>query len=348
MPGFRFKGTLAQMNLYYILSHTSAYFLLFLCSPVLLLLCLLNSVSFNPVKGKNNMAKSLSNPLPRRLLGRTGEKLSIIGMGGIVVMDEEEGHANKVVREAIEAGVNYFDVAPTYGNAEEKLGPALEPFRQEVFLACKTMEREKKAAENELNTSLKTLRTDHLDLYQMHSLETREDIDRAFGPNGAIETFVRAKKEGKTRFLGFSAHSVEAALAAMDLFDFDTVLFQINYVCYFKGNYGPQVVEKARQKGMGILALKAGARTVVKKGEEPPYKKCWYQPLEKEEEIRRAFAFALSQPITAALTPGEEKFFRLALEAASSFVWLKESEMMELKKEAQGIEPLFKYPAWPV
>jgi hypothetical protein len=99
---------------------------------------------------------------------------------------------------------------------------------------------------------------------------------------------------------------------------------------------------------MGILALKAGARTVVKKGEEPPYKKCWYQPLEKEEEIRRAFAFALSQPITAALTPGEEKFFRLALEAASSFVWLKESEMMELKKEAQGIEPLFKYPAWPV
>jgi aryl-alcohol dehydrogenase-like predicted oxidoreductase len=294
------------------------------------------------------MAKSLSGPLPKRLLGRTGEKLSIIGMGGIVVMDEEEGHANKVVREAFEAGVNYFDVAPTYGNAEEKLGPALEPFRQEVFLACKTMEREKKAAENELNTSLKTLRTDHLDLYQMHSLETREDIDRAFGPDGAIETFVRAKKEGKTRFLGFSAHSVEAALAAMDLFDFDTVLFQINYVCYFKGNYGPQVVEKARQKGMGILALKAGARTVVKKGEEPPYKKCWYQPLEKEEEIRRAFAFALSQPITAALTPGEEKFFRLALEAAGSFVRLKESEMMELKKEAQGIEPLFKYPAWPV
>jgi len=155
--------------------------------------------------------------------------------------------------------VNCFDVAPTCGDAEQRLGPALEPFRSEVFPACKTAERDRTGPERELNQSLKNLRTDHLDLYQMHSLETKEDVDQAFGPGGAIEAFVRAKKEGKTRFLGFSAHSVEAALAAMGLFDFDTVLLPINSGCWFKGNFGPQVVEKAQGKGMGILALKAGA-----------------------------------------------------------------------------------------
>jgi predicted aldo/keto reductase-like oxidoreductase len=292
------------------------------------------------------MSKSLSAPLPRRALGSTGEKLSIIGMGGIVVMEEEQAHADRVVREAFEAGVNYFDVAPTYNDAEQRLGPALEPFRNQVFLACKTAERDRAGSERELNQSLKTLRTDHLDLYQMHSLETKEDVDRAFGPGGVIETFVRARKEGKTRFLGFSAHSVEAALAAMDLFDFDTVLLPINFGCWFKGNFGPQVVEKAQGKGMGILALKAGAHRLRDESKDHIYKKCWYHPLLNEKQIVRSFRFTLSLPVTAALPPGEEKFFRIALNAASSFTPLTEAEKKALEREAGSIEPLFEYPSW--
>lgn len=292
------------------------------------------------------MEKTVSAPLPRRRLGSTGEELSIIGMGGIVVMDEDQEHAGLVVREAFEAGVNYFDVAPTYGDAEQKLGPALEPFRKEVFLACKTAERDRSGSESELNQSLKNLRTDHLDLYQMHSLETREDVDRAFGPAGAIETFVRAKKEGKTRFLGFSAHSVEAALAAMDLFDFDTVLLPINFGCWLKGNFGPQVVEKAQGKGMGILALKAGAHRLRDESKDHLYKKCWYQPLLDEKQIALSFRFTLSLPVTAALPPGEEKFFRIALDAARSFAPLAEEEKKALSREASLIAPLFEYPSW--
>ncbi|HUU26926.1 MAG TPA: aldo/keto reductase [archaeon] len=294
------------------------------------------------------MSEHDSSPLPRRVLGKTGEMLSIIGMGGIVVMDEEQEHANLVVREAYEAGVNYFDVAPEYGDAEIKLGSALEPIRKEIFLACKTDQRDRAGSQRQLEESLKRLRTDHFDLYQLHGIETREDIDKIFSPGGAMETLIRAKKEGWTRFLGITAHSVEAALAAMDLYDFDTILFQINYICWFNGNYGPQVVEKATSRGMGILALKAGARTCLAQGAERVYKKCWYQPLESEQEIARAFRFTLSLPVTAAIPPGEEKFFRLALKLAPSLAPLTETEKQELAKEAASIDPLFKYPAWPV
>ena len=298
-------------------------------------------------RGVAAAARTEPGPLPRRPLGKTGEHLSIIGLCGIVVSEVEQSHADQVVREAFEKGINYFDVAPSYGNAQDRLGPALEPYRKQVFLACKTTERDRAGSERELNQSLKTLRTDYLDLYQLHAITTREDIDKIFAPGGALETFVRAKKEGKVRFLGFSAHSVEAALAAMERYDFDTILFPINYVAWFKGNFGPQVVEKANEKGMGILALKAGAHHRFGKGEKNKYGKCWYLPLESEEEIARSYYFTLSLPVTACLPPGEEQFFRLALKVATSFVPPGELDRKNLQAAAaETANPIFEYPSW--
>ena len=116
--------------------------------------------------------------LPQREYGKTGMKLSIIGFGGIVVKDTEQKHANRIVAEAFERGVNYFDVAPTYGDAELKLGPALEPYRKKVFLACKTTERQRGGASEELKESLKRLRTDYLNLYQLHAItDVQKDVD---------------------------------------------------------------------------------------------------------------------------------------------------------------------------
>ncbi len=105
-----------------------------------------------------------SGGLEQRALGRTGERLSIVGLGGVVVMNTTTEQAAALVREAVDAGVNYFDVAPSYGNAEDMLGPALEPYRTRVFLACKTQKRTREAASAELESSLRKLRTDHLDL----------------------------------------------------------------------------------------------------------------------------------------------------------------------------------------
>ena len=104
--------------------------------------------------------------LPRREYGKNRIPLSIIGLGGVVVMGVEQNHANRVVAEAVERGVNYFDVAPTYGDAEVKYGPALEPYRKDIFLACKTTQRGREGAAAELKDSLSRLRTDYLDLYQ--------------------------------------------------------------------------------------------------------------------------------------------------------------------------------------
>src|SRR5262245_33871264 len=194
--------------------------------------------------------------LERRSLGRTGETLSIIGFGGIVVMDATPAQASARVAHAIDRGVNYFDVAPSYGNAEQMLGPALEPYRKQVFLACKTQKRDRAGATAELEQSLAHMRTDHFDLYQLHAVTPTEDVERIFAPDGALEAFVAARKAGKTRFLGFSAHSVPAALALMERFAFDTILFPINFATWHAGNFGPQVLEAAKGRQMGILALK--------------------------------------------------------------------------------------------
>jgi len=157
-----------------------------------------------------------SAPIARRALGQTGEQLSIIGFGGILVMDREPGAAANLVAEAVDRGINYFDVAPSYGNAQERLGPALAPYRNKCFLAGKTEGRMKDDSRAQLEQSLKLLKTDHLDLYQFHALTKMTDLDKVLGPGGAMETMEAAKKEGKIRYIGFSVHSVETALAALD------------------------------------------------------------------------------------------------------------------------------------
>ena len=244
----------------------------------------------------------------------------------------------------MDRGVNYFDVAPSYGNAQDRLGPALEPFRKKVFLACKTGKRDKAGSAEELENSLKILRTDHVDLYQFHGLTKMAELDQVLGPNGAMETFQAARQAGKVRFIGFSVHSVETALAALDRYAFDTILFPINFVLFSQANFGPQILEKARQKGMGILALKAMAKTTWPKSAPASdhfAPKCWYQPTAMPEEASLALRWTLSHPITAAVPPGDERYVRLAMDVAQKFTPLKEAEEKQLIASASGIEPIF-------
>ncbi len=282
--------------------------------------------------------------IEKRSLGKTGVKISMIGFGGIVVMDATTEQAAARVKEAIDFGINYFDVAPSYGNAEIMLGPALEPYRKDVFLACKTGQRDKEGARRELEQSLKNLRTDHFDLYQLHAVTTLEDVNKIFGPEGAIETFLEAREEGKVRYLGFSAHSVEAALELMNRFNFDTILFPFNFATWNAGNFGPQVMEKAKEKEMGILALKAMARGPWKEGATRTVKKAWYEPLMDPEEAKKGLRFTLSHPVAAAIPPGDEELFSLALRLAIDFKPLNASEVEEMKAKGLNTDPLFRYP----
>jgi predicted aldo/keto reductase-like oxidoreductase len=283
-------------------------------------------------------------PIPKRRLGKTNERLSIIGFGGIVVVGHEQSDADRFVREAYDRGVTYYDVAPSYANgeAEEKLGKALVGLRDRVFLACKTARRDRKGADEELRVSLARTRTNHFDLYQLHALTSMQDVDQALGKGGAIETLLEAKRSGVVRYLGFSAHSVDAALAAMERFAFDTILFPFNYVCYAAGNFGPQVLKAARSKGMGCLALKAMAYRPWPDGAERKYPKCWYEPLDEPDRAARALRFTLSEPITAAIPPGDVRLFRLAMDLAARHKPMSRAERERLLAEAKSVTPLFK------
>jgi aryl-alcohol dehydrogenase-like predicted oxidoreductase len=280
--------------------------------------------------------------MEKRTLGKTGAKLSVVGFGGILVTNVTPEQASQYVAKAIkERDVCYFDVAPSYGNAEERLGPALEPYRDDVFLACKTGKRTAAEAEQELHQSLKTLRTDHFDLYQLHAVSKLEDVDTILGPGGALETFVKAREQGLVRFLGFSAHSEEAALALMDAFDFDTILFPFNWVCWHKGHFGPSVLSKAHEKGMGILALKTLAKRRWKEGEQRKWSKTWYSPVDTFEEASLAVRFTLSKPITAGTSPGHFELFSWMCDAADQFTPLTPEEDAELARLSQDLEPIF-------
>jgi predicted aldo/keto reductase-like oxidoreductase len=188
------------------------------------------------------------------------------------------------------------------------------------------------------------MRTDHFDLYQHHAVTKKEDVERILGKGGAMEAFEEAKKAGKVRFLGFSAHSVEAALLLLDAFDFDTILFPVNYATWHAGSFGPQVLARAQEKKVGILALKALAKRPWPEGAEKRYPKCWYEPFDRPEEAEPALRFTLSHPVTAALPPGDETIYPMALALAARFRPLSTEEAETVKKRALAEKPLFRYP----
>ena len=286
-------------------------------------------------------------PLPRRPY-KDGIDLSILALGGIVVCGLSQEEAARRVAAAYDRGVNYFDCAPSYfdGEAEIKLGEALQPYRSKVFLAEKTMSRDAKGAREELERTLRRFHTDHVDLYQFHAVGSMEDVDKILAPTGAAETFFAARKEGKVRHLGFSAHDAPAALRLMDALELDSVLFPVNVNAWENGGFGPQILTKAKSKGMARMALKAlafGKWPADMKESDRKYPKCWYQPIDDREMARLALRFTFNHEITAAVPPGDERIFDLALELASMpLPQLSADELTGLKAKVSSLDPVFR------
>ena len=294
--------------------------------------------------GIKDIVSNTSGMVPKRPYGNTGINLSVIGFGGIVVTDTMQAQANAIVANAVARGVNYFDVAPSYGNAQEILGPTLVPYRNDIFLACKTGERYRDGAEKEFTASLDILKTDYFDLYQLHAISSvTKDVDAAFSKAGVMPFLMEAKKQGQIRHLGFSAHSHEAALAAMDRYDFDSVLLPVNFASYTKNSFGAQVIETAKAKEMAVLALKSMARQVWSDGDplKDRFAKCWYEPLALPNEIKLALAFTLSKQVTALLPPGEASLFQTALEIITKFKPVTAKEISYLDNMTTPLNPLF-------
>lgn len=251
----------------------------------------------------------------KNMLGKTGLSISPVTFGGIIDMNETQADADRYTAFAVEKGVNYFDVAPSYGDAQKRLGPALEPFRKDVFLACKTGKRMADGAKRELLDSLKTLRTDHFDVYQLHAMATWDDVDKAFGPGGAMETFLWAKKEGLIRNIGFSTHNEEVALKCLDLYPFDTVLFPMNWSMGINTGWGDRVSERAKKDGFGLLAMKTLILRMWEEGEERVYPKSWCRPIIGDEALGvAAMKYGLYKGGATLVPPGNFEHFCFMLD----------------------------------
>jgi len=277
-----------------------------------------------------------------RPLADKGVDVSIIGFGGIVIAKRPQDEADREVAAAFDRGVRYFDVAPQYQDAQQILGPALEPYRDQVTLACKTLERTAEGSQKELDDSLAKLKTDRFDIYQMHALSSMDDIDTALGEGGAIETFLEAKQQGKVRLLGFSAHDENAAMKAIESGHFDTMLVPLNYVTWTHGNFGPRMVDAARERGMGILALKAMARGRLAKGQEKKYPKCWYEPEDRQEVAELLLRWTLSLPgVSAAIPPGDPSLFHMAMDIAERYEPIDDAGCQRLEQLMTEASPIF-------
>ncbi len=282
--------------------------------------------------------------LPRRPLGKTGVKLSVVGFPGLALANVEQEACTAAVKSAFERGVNYFDVAPAYGQGkcEPKLGITLEGIdRSKYFLASKTKKRDAEGCRLELENSLRVLKTDYLDLYQLHHLVKASDARQALGPDGAMSVILKAKEQGKIRFIGYSAHTTKAALEVMHGFRFDTVMFPINFVEFYTRGFGKEVLALAAEQGAGVLAIKPLSWGAWPKDVKRT-REWWYRTVEEPRDVELAMRFALSQkPVAAGIPPSFLDLLDRSIEAAKKYQPLDAVAVSQLKQMAETRDSVF-------
>lgn len=270
-------------------------------------------------------ARPKAGEIPMRALGRTGQKLTVVGMGGarFHLLPFDEGAA--LVRHAYELGINYFDMARSYwnGRAEEVYGAAIPEFRKQIFLTGKTGKRARKEAAAELDTSLRLMKTDYLDLWQMHGVNLQDDIKKILAPGGALEAFVGAKKAGKCRFIGFTGHADPAFnLEMLRSYDgFDTMLMPLHAADTAYLSFEKNALPAAVQRGVGILGMKIFANAF----------------LLRAFSVRECLSYTLSLPVSA-VTLGFTTLGQLEddVRIAQGFKPLPPEEMEALRVRARS------------
>ena len=283
--------------------------------------------------------------MEKRKFGQTGHQSSVAILGGFAFSQCTQEETDELMEKVLDVGVNHIDVAPTYGHAEERLGPWLARERERFFLGCKTMERTKDGAAKELRESLERLQTDHFDLYQIHAITKGEELEAALGPNGALEAIQEAQSEGLTRFIGITGHGVKAPelfLTALERFDFDSVLFPINYVQYGDAKYWEDtenLLELCQEREVGTMIIKSITKGPW--GEKPHTHITWYEPFTEPDRIQEGVNFALSQNVTGICTAGDPQLLPKVLQACENFRPLNEQEQEALLKKGAQYEPLF-------
>ncbi len=287
--------------------------------------------------------------MKKNKLGNTGYDVSRIIYGGIVSTDVGQEKSDIYVENAIKAGVNYFDIAPSYGDAQEKLGVSLKNYRKDVYLACKTTCRLAEDAKKEFEQSLKHLYTDHFDVYQLHSLTTMEDIEQAFSKDGVLNMLLDYKKQGVINKLGISCHNEDVALRALELYDFDTVLFPTNWGICMGNGFGSRITKVVKEKGIGLLGMKSMIERAWDDEERyaSPYPKSWCKPFDPSHPaLLPAMRYATGElGADVIVTPGNYEHFSFAIEHEREvFAPYTDADRAILEKELTLIDGRYFFP----
>jgi aryl-alcohol dehydrogenase-like predicted oxidoreductase len=284
--------------------------------------------------------------IPTLPFGRTGHESTRIIFGAAALSDVTQDEADRTLALLEAHGINHFDTAASYGDAELRLGPWLEHHRDTVFLATKTGEREAGPAYDEIQRSLERLRVDHVDLIQLHNLVDETEWDTALGPGGALEAAVRARDEGLVRFIGVTGHGVTVARQhrrALERFDFDSVLLPYNYPMMQNDQYAADfeaLVAVCQERSVAIQTIKA--ITKAPWGDQPPTAATWYEPLREQGPIDMAVSWVLGRDAVFLNTVGDIHVLPMVLDAAERFDGSRPTDeaMRELSREWQ-MAPLF-------
>ena len=284
--------------------------------------------------GKTFAHASSPGTIPYRTLGRTGEKVSLLGIGGFHLGGGTvlESTAIKIVRTALDNGVNFLDNAWDYnkGASEIRVGKALrDGYRAKAFLMTKLDGRTAQSAAQQLDESLKRLQTDHVDLIQIHEVIRMEDADRVFAPGGAIETLVKARQAGKVRHIGFTGHKSPdihlhmLATADKHGFHFDTVQMPLNVMDAHFNSFGQRVLPVALKKNMGVLGMKSMGDPFILKSKTVTAVEC--------------LNFTMNLPVSVCITGCDSmKILQQALDVARNFKPLGEQEVAAILAKTEA------------
>jgi predicted aldo/keto reductase-like oxidoreductase len=276
----------------------------------------------------------------QRRLGRLGHQSSVLIYGAAALSEVDQDTADASVKLALDAGINHFDVAASYGDAELRLGPWMPTIRDRVFLATKTGLRDRDEAWVQINRSLERLQTDHLDLIQIHAVGDLEELDLVTRSGGSLEAAVRAREEGLAAAIGITGHGHQAPAThreALRRFPFDTVLSPLNWVLAqapaYLADYQALVAEVQAQDA-GLMIIKTVSRRNWPEGPVEHGYSTWYEPFTDQERIGAAVAWVLSHPeVTGIATPGDVRLLPLVIEAEQR---LPETNLAEAEQVLAG------------
>jgi aryl-alcohol dehydrogenase-like predicted oxidoreductase len=280
-----------------------------------------------------------------RRFGRTGHRSTVAIRGGAAFSSATQAESDVMMERAIAAGVNHIDVAPSYGEAEARMGPWLARERGRFFLGCKTTERTRQGAAAELRRSLQRLQVERFELYQIHAVTSFADLDAVTQAGGALEAALEAREQGLTRSIGITGHGWQVAavfLEALRRFDFDSVLFPVNYSQYAHAGYRREaeaLLRECQARDVGVMAIKSVAHEPW--GEQAHSYTTWYRPLTTLEDIQPAVNFALSQPVTGLCTAGDARLLDLMLEACEHYQPMGAAEQAQLIEAGAAYAPIF-------